>query len=230
MGFHRVNRIHAIMDKENLSAAFEFAQSTIDNRPLDRNLDLTVINVGLHTLDSLQVHLLQGYERLEENFRISPGITLPAGSEYNTTRYQVSLSTAQRRKVAFGPLFEGGGFYDGTRERFAATLNLRLRPGIIIYTAGEWNNVHLPEGSFQTRLYRVVPELQFNPWIAWVNNVQYDTQSAVVGWQSRFRWIMRPGNDFYIVYTHNWLDDPLQRRISTLDRRLASKVLYTKRF
>jgi hypothetical protein len=41
---------------------------------------------------------------------------------------------------------------------------------------------------------------------------------------------MRPGNDFYVVYTHNWLDDPLQHRLSTLDRRAASKVLYTHRF
>jgi hypothetical protein len=90
--------------------------------------------------------------------------------------------------------------------------------------------VHLAQGNFQTRLFRVVPELQFSPWIAWVNNVQYDTQSSVVGWQSRFRWIMRPGNDFYVVYTHNWLDDPLQHRISTLDQRAASKVLYTHRF
>jgi hypothetical protein len=32
------------------------------------------------------------------------------------------------------------------------------------------------------------------------------------------------------VYTHNWLDDPLRSRIYTLDRRAASKVLYTHRF
>ena len=76
----------------------------------------------------------------------------------------------------------------------------------------------------------IVPELQFSPWIAWVNNIQYDTQSSIVGWQSRFRWILKPGNDLYVVYTHNWLDDPLQNRIYTLDRRAASKVLYTHRF
>jgi len=90
--------------------------------------------------------------------------------------------------------------------------------------------VHLDEGRFTTRLFRVVPELQFSPWIAWVNNVQYDTQSHLLGWQSRFRWILKPGSDFYVVYTHNWLDDPLQNRFYTLDRRAASKVMYTHRF
>jgi hypothetical protein len=63
-----------------------------------------------------------------------------------------------------------------------------------------------------------------------VNNVQYDTQSSLLGWQSRFRWIVTPGSDFYVVYTHNWLDDPQLNRIATLDKRFASKVLYTYRF
>ena len=87
----------------------------------------------------------------------------------------------------------------------------------------EWNRVSLAEGQFYTRLYRVIAETQFNPRIALVNNVQYDSQSAVIGWQSRFRWIVKPGNDLYFVYIHNWLDDPLVNRTYTLDRRLSSK-------
>ena len=69
-----------------------------------------------------------------------------------------------------------------------------------------------------------------SPFVTLVNNIQYDTQSAVLGWQSRFRWIVTPGNDVYVVYTHNWLDDPLLSRFSTLDKRFASKILYTYRF
>jgi hypothetical protein len=94
----------------------------------------------------------------------------------------------------------------------------------------EWNRVSLTEGKFDTRLYRVIAETQFNPRISVVNNVQYDSQSSVIGWQSRFRWILKPGNDLYFVYIHNWLDDPVGRRIHKLDRRLSSKVLYTHRF
>jgi len=128
------------------------------------------------------------------------------------------------------PTYEVGTFYDGTRRRIATDVNIRVRPGVIVYTSSEWNDVTLVRGRFHTRLFRIVPELQFSPWIAWVNNIQYDTQSAVVGWQSRFRWILKPGNDLYVVYTHNWLDDPLQARTYTLDRRFATKLLYTRRF
>ena len=132
--------------------------------------------------------------------------------------------------LAVNARFETGGFYSGDRTERVLNLSVRLRPGLIIYTTGEWNSIDLPEGQFSTRLYRVVGETQFTSFIALVNNLQYDTQSAVLGWQSRFRWIVRPGNDLYIVYTHNWLEDAVVDRFATLDKRVASKVLYTYRF
>jgi hypothetical protein len=79
-------------------------------------------------------------------------------------------------------------------------------------------------------VHRLIGETQFTPFVTLVNNIQYDTVSRVAGWQSRFRWIMRPGNDLYVVYTHNWLEEPFENRFETLDKRLASKVLYTYRF
>ena len=65
-----------------------------------------------------------------------------------------------------------------------------------------------------------------------VNNIQYDSVSRGLGWQARYRWIVRPGNDVFFVYTHNWVEDRLDpgTRFSTLDRRGAAKVVYTRRF
>jgi hypothetical protein len=53
-----------------------------------------------------------------------------------------------------------------------------------------------------------------------------------VGWQSRFRWILTPGNDLYLVYQHNWQEDPLDpsNGFQTLDRSAATKFIYTHRF
>jgi hypothetical protein len=91
--------------------------------------------------------------------------------------------------------------------------------------------VDLAEGRFETRLYRLVADTQFSPFMYLVNNVQYDSVSRVLGWQSRFRWILKPGNDIFFVYTHNWIDplDPASR-FATLNRRAAAKAVYTKRF
>jgi hypothetical protein len=169
-------------------------------------------------------------ERLDAPFNVSRTITLPMGGSYEFSRYRISGGTANRRMLAFNGRYETGDFYSGTRTERVVNLSVRTRPGLIVYLNGEWNRIELPEGRFTTRLYRVVAETQFSPYMALVNNIQYDTQSAVVGWQSRFRWTITPGSDVYLVYTHNWLDQPLLNRFETLDRRFASKVLYTYRF
>ena len=67
------------------------------------------------------------------------------------------------------------------------------------------------------------------------NNVQYDSVSAVLGWQARFRWIVTAGQR-HLLRLHTQLGgrvdplDPHQSRFRTLDRRTAAKAVYTKRF
>jgi hypothetical protein len=202
-----------------------------DNRLLTREIDVTAFQVDLHTQDSIQFHVVPTYELLEQNFPIAPGVTLPIGQEYSFTRYRVQGSTTSRRMLSLSPQVEWGGFYSGDLLRVGLTANLRAAPGQMFTFTNEWNRVSLAEGQFETRLFRAIAETQFNPRVSLVNNVQYESQSGVIGWQSRFRWIMQPGNDLYFVYVHNWLDDPLvANRTYTLDRRLSSKILYTHRF
>ncbi|MFN7982261.1 MAG: DUF5916 domain-containing protein [Vicinamibacterales bacterium] len=205
-------------------------QTDLENGLLSRSLDVKVLDVSFHSQDSFSVVVSKQRERLDAPFTPSRGITLPLGAEYDTTNIELKAATANRRTLALSTTIDSGGFFSGTRRGAAINLTLRARPGLIVYASTEINRVKLPEGAFTTRLYRLVGETQFSPWIALVNNFQYDSVSAVLGWQSRFRWILRPGSDVYFVYTHNWLDDPVLSRFTTLDRRISSKVLYTHRF
>jgi hypothetical protein len=134
--------------------------------------------------------------------------------------------------VAFHPEIEWGSFFSGDRTRYTLGVDVRPRPGVRINTTYEYNRVELPEGDFGTRLLRVVTDTQFSPFMYLVNNVQYDSVSRLLGWQARFRWIVRPGNDVFFVYTHNWVDDRFDANagLRTLDRRGAAKLVYTKRF
>lgn len=201
------------------------------NRMESRDFDITAARVELHSGDSAELSVVPTYERLDEDFTISPGVTLPAGGEYNFVRYQVQASTANKRIVAVSPRFEWGSFMSGTRRELILGVGIRPRPGITVNVNYEANDVDLLEGSFNTKLYRVVADTQFSPFMYLVNNVQYDSVSRVIGWQSRFRWIVQPGNDIFFVYTQNWIDplDPTQHR-QTLDHRAAAKAVYTKRF
>ncbi len=210
----------------------------LENRKQSMDLSIEPLRVELHSGDILETSVNPSYERLDEDFEIAPGVILPGGTDYDFLRYSVSLSTANRRVVALRPRVEWGTFFSGDRVEYSLGLDLRPRTGVRINTTYEYNTVSLVEGDFDTRLIRVVADTQFSPFMYLVNNVQYDSVSQIVGWQARFRWILKPGNDVFVVYTHNWIDsadplDPLNPHTShfrTLDRRTAAKVVYTKRF
>jgi hypothetical protein len=204
--------------------------TNLRNELVERNVHGTLLNMQFQSQDNFTIEVDRNFIRLEAPFSISPGITLPLGNSYNFTRVAVSGQTANRRMLALNGRFETGGFFSGNRHQTILGLTVRARPGYIFSLNGEWNQVDLAEGRFASNLLRVVTDSQFSPFMALVNNVQFDTVSRVLGWQSRYRWIVRPGNDLYVVYTHNWLENPVADRFSTLDQRFATKVLYTHRF
>ena len=202
----------------------------LNNGLLKRNIIVQPAQVQFHSQDNFRLTFFRRYERLDTPFAITREITLPLGAVYTFHRYRLFVSTANRRRLAVNSSIEVGQFYSGTRTEQQVGVAVHARPGLFFFLTGQWNGVKLSEGHFTTRLYRIAGETHLSPFIAVTNTIQYDSQSSVLGWQSRFRWIMTPGSDLYVVYTHNWQDDPLFDRFSTLDNRLASKVLYTYRF
>ena len=206
-------------------------QTDMENRLLTREADVTLISVETQRQDTVEAHFVSTFERLEEDFDIHPGIVLPAFVEYLFERYRVQASTANRRVLAISARVEAGSFFSGDRQEASLNLAIRPRPGVVVNLENEWNRIDLAEGRFETRVFRAVADTQFSPWMYMVNNIQYDSVSNSLGWQSRFRWILEPGNDLYFVYTHNWVDDPLgDRRFITQDRRAATKFVYTYRY
>lgn len=203
----------------------------LQNRQVTRETEVTATRIELHSGDNIEFNISPTYERLEEPFEIIDDVVLPQGAEYSFTRYGIEMNTANKRIISLQPQFEWGGFLSGTRREAVLGVGIRPRPGVTVNVNYEWNQVKLVEGHFDTRLFRVIADTQFSPFMYLVNNVQYDSVSKVLGWQSRFRWILKPGNDIFFVYTHNWIDrlDPASR-FQTLDRRGAAKAVYTKRF
>jgi hypothetical protein len=203
----------------------------LDNRVVTREWNLTLGRIDTHAGDNVQLSLLPTYERLEDDFRIATGVVLPAETTYGFTRWRASMGTANRRILAVNTSYTWGSFFSGDRQEATLGLGIRPRPGITVNLSTERNRVELPEGTFNTSLYRFIADTQLNPRIYLVNNLQFDSVSDVLGWQVRFRWIVRPGNDLYLVYMHNWQDELSGASgFRTMDRRAATKISYTHRF
>ena len=200
------------------------------NQLVTREISFTPFQVQLQTTDGFGFHILPSYERLEEDFEIHPGVVLPQGADYTFARYRFDVGTANRRILATNSSFEFGEFFSGHRKEVIVNMAIRPFVGMVANVATEWNRVELAEGEFETRLYRLTLDNQFNPWIFVVNNLQYDSVSDRLGWQIRFRWTIQPGNDLYVVYTQNWLEDLVENRFLTQDRRGAAKFVYTYRW
>jgi hypothetical protein len=207
-------------------------QTDVDNTLLTRELELTVLQINPHDGARYQFRVVPQFERLDEDFEISDGVVLPAGGIYRFTRYQVDAETPEHLVASVGSEIEWGDFFSGRRRDIAVRVDVRPRRGIALSAEAERSFLDLAEGSFTADVYRADASTQFSPWVSLANRLQYDSVSRELGWQVRFRWIRRPGNDIYFVYTHNWqeLFDSGRRRLSTLDNRLASKVVYTLRF
>jgi hypothetical protein len=201
----------------------------LDNQVIDRNLQLTPMELEFHSGDSLEFQLFRQTENLDEDFEISDGVILPVGSSYEWVRYQVVYDGAEQRALSGRVEFSFGDFWNGDRRELNLDLTLRPRPGLSFQLSSEYNDVNLPEGSFTTRLYRLDARTQFSPWISLSNNVQYDSESGEVGWQMRFRWIQKPGNDVFFIWTQNWLEET-GGGWNALDRRGAAKIVRTFRF
>jgi hypothetical protein len=201
----------------------------LDNHVVDRNLQLTPMNLEFHSGDSIEFQLFRQTENLDEDFEISDGVILPVGSSYDWLRYQVVYDGAEHRVLSGRAEYSFGDFWNGERKELNLDLTIRPRPGLSVHLSGEFNDVTLPQGSFTTKLYRLDARTQFSPWLSLSNNVQYDSESGEVGWQLRFRWIQKPGNDVFFIWTQNWREE-IGRRFGALDRRGVAKIVRTIRF
>lgn len=213
------------------SAGMQFV-TDLTNRPLTRELEFTPFDVNFQDGARFAIDITRQYERLEEDFDISDNVTLPSGAAYEFTRYAFGGSTADHYPVSLQSEVEVGDFFSGRRREYSLELGVRPRPGVALGLEVEHNVLDLAEGDFDADVFRLRANTQFSPWISLVNDVQYDTVSRRLGWQLRFRWIRRPGNDLHLVYTHNWREvlDVGARRLASFDNRLATKIVYTLRF
>ncbi len=138
-------------------------------------------------------------EILDAPFEIAPGVVIPAG-RYDWGRAQVGIGMAQSRPVALFVDYSVGGFFGG--HLYSLEANLELRTSRHFFGQLQWiqNEADLPFGNFTQRLIRVRLQFVFTPDLGWDTFLQYDNLTDTIGWNSRVRWILRPGEEIALVW------------------------------
>lgn len=200
----------------------------MDNRVDNWRLDITPLEVEFNSGDEFEVSIVPQFERLTVPFPISREVTVPAGA-YRFDRYGVSVETATKRPWVASFEAQFGSFYDGTRRDLALDLTLKPSHHLLVGAGAERADVSLPAGDFFTQLFSLRGNVNFTPNVSWANLVQYDTESRILGFQTRFRWILKPGSDLFFVWNRGWFRTFEHDYVSSFDRGTV-KLQYTFRF
>lgn len=197
----------------------------------DRNheIEVNLFELENQTADRLELEYLFLEEEFVDPFEISDGVVIPGG-RYNFDHACVSLYTGEQRVLATDSTLCEGGFYDGSILLFATRATWRPSKHLKVIFGGEYNDVHLPQGNFITRLATLNLDVSFSTALSWENLIQYDNVSETVGVNSILRWIPRAGQE--TVLAVNTLREDFDRdgRFRSLASDLTLKLSYTFRY
>ena len=187
----------------------------------------SLIELQNHAGDGLELDLNFSHERLDDVFEISDGTVIPIG-EYDWASIDAEIGTSEHRVLSVRLKGGYGGFYAGNRLEHGVEFSWKPSPSFSLTLEDSMNHISLPEGSFMTHLLLARAEINFSPDVSWNTTMQYDNLSRQMGVNSRFRWIIEPGNEIFIVLNQGFgIRDWRFRAEGT---ELAAKIAWTLRF
>jgi uncharacterized protein DUF5916 len=153
-------------------------------------------------------------------------VTIPTGS-YQWSRYAVTGTLAEKRKVSGQVTYAFGGFYGGHLQTIEGTLALKPSALFGVELGTERNRGDLPGGTFTQSLYSGRLEVKPSADFQVSSFLQYDNESRSFGTNTRLRWTFNTLGDLFVVYNHN-----LVRSLGTRERfgfesnQLLVKLVY----
>jgi hypothetical protein len=167
------------------------------------------------------------FESLKEDFNLLGNYVIPAG-DYSFWRHTLTLTSAKRRNLWTAVKIGLGSFYSGKRQDLLIQVGYKVFVPVFVGVESDRKWVTLPDDNFITQIYRLNLNFLFSPNLSWYNYAQYENQTEIIGLQSRFQWIIKPGKEIYLTF-NSPLIDPLERfHAEAYEARL--KVNYTIRF
>ena len=202
----------------------------LDFTLLTQNLIFTLADVRFTSGDRVRWRVGRNYELLDEEFDIrrDGSIIIPV-DEYENWSTEFQINTAEFRKISADFEVEYNGFWTGTSTEIEAGLSFRPIPGVEFSPSYERSMIRLPEGDFDADLFLFEGIWDLTTELFFTTNLQYDNLSKEIGLNNRLRWIITPGSDLFLVYNHNWQEDPLGRFETTTQAGIV-KLSYTHRF
>ncbi|MBS0662940.1 MAG: carbohydrate binding family 9 domain-containing protein [Verrucomicrobia bacterium] len=166
-------------------------------------------------------------EQFDTPFEIVPGVTVPVG-DYRWNRFVIQYKTTRSRPVSADLKVRRLGLYDGDRYDYFGSLEWRASARFSTSASWQYSDIRLPGGHFPVRVsstrfvYTHSPDLQFSLL------GQYDNLSQSLGVNARIRWIVAPGDEFFLVVNQGY--DAASDRLRPVENDTVLKGAWTYRF
>ncbi|MEE8161086.1 MAG: DUF5916 domain-containing protein [Acidobacteriota bacterium] len=194
-----VNPRPEILGIRRLNLRNEMVYTTDTDGRLLTRVNRFIVSSDFHSGDVISFRAIQDFDQLEDDFPITPGITIPL-DVYRFNSY--TLSYQARPQNSLNGMFEvgWGDFYGGRRRFLSLQPTLKPIPAFSAELAYEYNDIDLPQGSFVTQVINTRFNLSFsNRWLT-TSQIQYETESERLVFFFRLRFNYRPGDDLFIVF------------------------------
>jgi hypothetical protein len=170
-------------------------------------------------------------EGLRRDFAIRPGIIIPAGV-YNFSGISGEIRGSNQRSISPSLNFSVGDYFNGERTQVRAGIDWRPNQHINLGINYNYQDISLPVqgGDFDVRIVSANANYAFNSKWSWINLIQYDNFSNVVGLNSRLRWNPQAGEDLYLVVNYNFQSEGVFSNLSSNNSEIVLKYTKTLRF
>ncbi len=191
----------------------------------DRNMK--IVEIQNQDGDTLELNYFGSREVLTDPFRISPGVILAPG-DYKFSRQRVRLSANDGRPLSGEIRYRWGDFYTGKIRETEVDVEWRASAHFFAGLGYQQVDAMLPEGNFDFVVSRANLDINLTPRLMIQNLIQHNTANDSLGWNSRLRWEIDPGNILTFAVTQGWeVDD---RGLIPLNTNMATKLRWTFRY
>jgi hypothetical protein len=202
--------------------------SDLNGTLLTREIELKPLEFRFSSGEELSSEVMFIYENLAEDFHLLGEILIPAG-DYTFKNYSVEFETARQRNLWGAIGYEWGEFFNGKIQTYEISAGWQAFVNLFLGAEIERNFLNFQENKLDFGIYRMTVNVLFNPQINMTTFMQYDDISENLGWQTRFQWIIQPGQEFLVAWNSTITNDPLDR-FALSESALRFKLKYNIRF
>jgi hypothetical protein len=211
----------------NSGGEFSIITNASTNDLETREIKLQPVGIRFLSGDQLTYSLVNQYEYLKEDFNIFDDAVIIAG-DYSWWQNELKLETKGARDIWGEVTYGFGDFYDGKQKEIEIAANWKIGAPFLFACKLNKNIIDLPEYSFTANVYQFNANILFSPNLTLYNFIQYDNESNTIGYQSRFRWILKPGNEILFVWNSKYVESDSRNITDTGSLRF--KIKYNIRF